>query len=259
MEIKEFKQNIIAIDGLQNNLDGRLADDLPYMLPQKNGYCFVISGSAGSGKTTLLYNLVLKKPLDGVRQSYRGLFKTILIVSPTIAADSVKKDEFSVLPPDQIYRTLDMDTLEAIEARVAANRAKGKNTLLIMDDVGSQLKKNKKIELKLKHFVMNRRHSFLSCFFLVQKYNDIPAAVRENMSHIAIFRPKTQRERDSITDELLSMKKNVVNKLFEYLYRDEEHDRYVFLYIDMSLQHSSRFLFYKNFNRLEITNQGEKI
>jgi len=106
---------------------------------------------------------------------------------------------------------------------------------------------------------MNRRHSFLSVFVLVQKYNDIPPAIRENMSHVAIFRPKTQRERDSITDELLTMKRKEVNKLFDYLYKDEEKDRYVFLYIDMSLHESSRFLFYKNFNRLEITNNGEKV
>jgi hypothetical protein len=254
MNIVEHAQTSLALQPFANNLDNRLTTDedpLPEMLPQTGSFLWCIVGSAGSGKTSLLYSLVAGKRKDGKRQSYRKLFNHIYVVSPTIGKDSIKKDPFSKLPDEQIYRSLTLEALEELHEIVAANRKEKENSLIIFDDVGSQLKKSRDIELKLKELTMNRRHLYLSIFCLCQKYRDMPTGMREQMSHVSLFRPKTQNEKDAITEDLLPIRKQDVNQLYDYLYKDDKADRYTFMYIDLSLQNSSKFLYHKNFNRLD--------
>jgi GTPase SAR1 family protein len=137
MEIIEH-ENDIKIKNTSNNLDKIVSHKIPDVLPNQSGFCMNIIGSAGSGKTTLLYSLMTNK-----KQSYRKVFNTIYIVSPTIANDSIKNDPFSKLPEDQIYRHLSLDILDELEAKIKENRKDELNSVIILDDVGSQLRKSK--------------------------------------------------------------------------------------------------------------------
>ena len=111
MNIKEHICKDIVIGNTANNLDQQLHKDLPEPLPNYSGFNMAIAGSSGSGKTTLMYSIMTKRKKKGKRQSYRAVFDHIYIVSPTLGNKSMKKDEFSKLPQDQIYREL---TLEAL-------------------------------------------------------------------------------------------------------------------------------------------------
>ena len=90
----------------KNNLDGKLANDIPDPLPDYSGFSMLICGASGSGKTTALYSMMTAKKKNGVRQSYRKCFHHIYIVSPTMANKSIKNDPFKTLPENQIHRTL---------------------------------------------------------------------------------------------------------------------------------------------------------
>ena len=173
MEIREIKSKLHVYNS-KNNLDKILDPKLSEELPNYNGFNFVICGSSGSGKTTLLYSLMKQGKRKGIRHGYKGLFDKIYIVSPTIGNDSIKNDPFKSLPENQIYKELTLENLDEILQNLESNRKENKNSLLILDDVGSELKKSKAIEKKLISLIQNRRHISLSIFMLLQKFRDAP-------------------------------------------------------------------------------------
>ena len=177
LEIKEHNQDKLSVKNTANNLDKQLAD-MPDPLPNYSGFNMIIAGSSGSGKTTLLYSLMLRKKVKGIRQSYRGIFDHVYVVSPTMGSKSMKKDEFSKLPDDQIYRELNMETVMDLDKRLQRNREEDEHSIVIFDDVGSQLRKSAQVEKKLVQLVQNRRHLFTSTIFIVQKFKDLPTGLR---------------------------------------------------------------------------------
>jgi len=254
MNITEHICKDIDIGNTANNLDQQLHKDLPSPLPNYSGFNMAIAGSSGSGKTTLMYSIMTKRKKKGKRQSYRGVFDHIYIVSPTLGNKSMKKDEFAKLPQDQIHRELKLETLAELSDTFDKNRDEDEHSVLILDDVGSQLRKSQAIEKKLVQLCQNRRHLFLSVIFIIQKWKDLPTGIRNNLSHAAFFRPKNMPERESIMMELFPFKKNETESIFDYVYEKEaEKDRYSFLFVDMSLKKTSKYRYFKCFNELEIS------
>jgi Cdc6-like AAA superfamily ATPase len=245
--ITETKNNL-EIQNSENNLDKPLCSDLPFPLPNYSGFMMMIAGSSGSGKTTCLYSMMLKKKYKGKRQSYRKVFDNVYVVSPTIGKSSMKKDPFSKLPEDQKYELLSLQTLNELEEIFEDNKEEDKNSCLILDDVGSQLKKNG-VYQKLTQIIQNRRHNKLSIFILVQKFKDVPTGIRNNLSHFITFLPKNNIEKEAIFTELFPFNKKYANDLISYVYNGK-HD---FLFVDMSLKNSNKFEYFKNFNPLNIT------
>ena len=251
LDIKEHNQDKLSVRNTANNLDKQLAD-MPDPLPNYSGFNMIIAGSSGSGKTTLLYSLMLRKKVKGIRQSYRGIFDHVYIVSPTMGSKSMKKDEFAKLPEDQIYRELNMETIMELDKKLQENRDNDEHSIVIFDDVGSQLRKSAQVEKKLVQLVQNRRHLFTSTIFIVQKFRDLPTGLRSNMSHFATFRPKNMPERDAIMSELFPFKRDDTDQIFDYVFeKDDAKDRYSFLLVDLSLKKSSKYRYFKNFNQLE--------
>lgn len=249
--IKEEANKQIAIHNSSNNLDKPLASDIPAPLPSYSGFCMVISGPSGSGKTTSMYSIMTKRKNKGVRQSYRKVFDKIYIVSPTIANNSMKSDPFKDIPKNQVYRSLTLDHLEELEDKIKENREDDMNSIIILDDVGSQLKKSAAVEKKLTQMVQNRRHDFTSYIFLIQKFKDLQTGIRNNMSHFLFFKPKTMPEREAISNELFPFKKAKFDELFNYVF--ENDDNYSYMFVDMSLKKTNKFIFHNKFNPLEIT------
>tara|TARA_R110000868_G_scaffold167194_1_gene401478 strand:+ start:280 stop:1053 length:774 start_codon:yes stop_codon:yes gene_type:complete len=253
MEIIEHPAKMV-VKNSKNNLDKQLSPKMAEELPNYNGFCWVLVGSSGSGKTTLLYSLMKTGIKKGLQQGYKNIFDKIYVVSPTIGNDSIKDDPFKKLPSNQMYKELTADSIDEIQKNLESNRKDNKNSLLILDDVGSELKKSKNIEKKLISLIQNRRHLYTSIIILLQKFKDAPTGIRNNMSHFISFRPKNNIEQDSIISEMFKFSKEEVDDLFNYIY-DAKHD---FLYVDLSLQKSGQYIFYKNFNRLELTKNKNK-
>ena len=99
----------------------------------------------------------------------------------------------------------------------------------------------------------NRRHQYASFFFLVQRFKDVPTGIRNNLSHFVSFRPKNLPEQDSIMKELFPFDTKQTTQVLDYIFqKDEKKDKHSFLFVDMSLKKSSKYLYYKNFNLLNI-------
>ena len=244
------KPNQLSLHNSKNNLDKELCKDLPEPLPNYSGFSMLIIGASGSGKTTALYSMLTARKSKGVRQSYLKCFHKIYVVSPTIANNSIKNDPFKKLPEEQIYRKLTLEVLEKLEEEIHNNREEGMNSVIIFDDVGSQLRKSAAIDKKLTQMIQNRRHDFCSYFILLQKFRDAGTGIRNNISHFMTFKPKNRLERESIVNELLPFKQNKSESLLNYVF--ENDDKFSFLFVDMSLKKTNKFKFYKKFNELEL-------
>lgn len=249
LNIRTVKKNSLDVMMSKNNLDKPLCPDMPDVLPNYNSFSFLICGSSGSGKTTLLYSLMCQNKKNKKRTSYKKLFDKIYIVSPTIGNKSIKDDPFAALPDDQINRELTYDVLKDLEQKIQENRQDEKNSVIIFDDVGSQLRKSAQIEKKLTQMIQNRRHDYTSYFILLQRFRDAPTGIRNNISHFVSFRPKNRPETEAITNEMFNLGTKETAQLMQYIYDDDETD-HPFLYVDMSLKKSNKYKFYKKFDEL---------
>ena len=250
MSILELPNDKLVIQNSKNNLDKILDKSIPAPLPNYSGFCMVIAGSSGSGKTTFLYSIMTKNKKNGVRQSYKKVFNNIYVISPTIGNGSMKNDPFDKLAEDKKHKVLTADLLSELEQTLEENKKNDKHSLIIFDDVGSQLRKSAQVEKRLVQLVQNRRHLYCSMIFLVQKFRDIPTGIRNNLSHLISFKPKNRLEKDSIVRELFNFDSKTSDKVMDYVF--ENDDQYSFLFCDMSQKTTNKNIFYKKFNRLEI-------
>lgn len=251
LSITEHQNKKLKIMNTANNLDKEIAPDIPDPLPRNSGFSFVISGASGSGKTTLLVSMMSARKKKGIRQSYRGVFDKIIICSPTLGqGKSTKKDVFADVSADQKFKTFTNQHMDEIAKMVEANREEDEHTVLILDDIGAQLRKSAHAEKALVTLLQNRRHLFCSVFILVQKYKDLPSGIRNNMSHFVSFRPKNQLEHQSICDEVFPFSRKCHHQIMSHIFDND--DRFSFLMIDMSLRETNKFRYFKKFNELII-------
>ena len=74
------------------------------------------------------------------------------------------KDPFKKHSEDKLYEVLNFDSINTIYDRMLSSREEKETSLLILDDVGSVLKK-KELGEKLRQIIYNRRH--LKCHIVV--------------------------------------------------------------------------------------------
>jgi len=251
LEFHQEKNKRLKIMNTANHLDKQLCDDLPSPLPNWSGFNFVISGASGSGKTTLLTSMMSAKKKNGIRQSYRKVFDKIVICSPTLGqGKSAKQDPFHDVPGDRKFKEFNLQVIDEIYAMVEANRDNDEHSILILDDIGAQLRKSAGAEKKLVSLLQNRRHVFTSVFILVQRFRDLPTGIRANMSHFVTFRPKNMLEEEAICSETMPFHKKNWRQIMDYVF--DNSDRFSFLMIDMSLKETNQYRYFSKFDPLMI-------
>ena len=251
LEIKEQPNKKLKIVNTANNLDKEIAPNLPEPLPRYSGFNFVVSGPSGSGKTTLLTSLMTARKKNGLPQSYRRCFDKILICSPTLGqGKSQKNDPFADVPGNQKWKAFDNQAMDEMYEMLEANRDEEDHSVLILDDIGAQLRKSAGAEKKLVSLLQNRRHVFCSVFILVQKFRDLPTGIRNNMSHFVSFRPKNQLETEAICSEMFPFCKKNYQQIMDYVFDND--DKFSFLLVDMSLKQTNKFRYFNKFNEMFI-------
>ena len=250
LDISTQKNKKLKIVNSANHLDKILAEDLPEPLPKYSGFMWIISGAAGSGKTTLMTSAMSARKRNGVRQSYRKLFDKIIICSPTLGqGKSMKNDPFYDVPGDQKFKVFNNEVMDEIYEMCEANRDNDEHSVLILDDIGSQLRKSAGAEKQLVKLIQNRRHVFTSIFCLVQRFRDIPPGIRNNVSHFTTFRPKNMLEEEAICSEMLPFAKKHWRQLMSYVFDND--NMFSFLMVDLSLKQTNK---YKYYNGLDLMN-----
>ncbi len=248
MKINEIENKFLNINKVEMTADSKIQDKkgrsviAPLM---DSSFLYLICGPSGSGKTSLVVNLLKnsKKVDKQHKKSYHGMFDNVVIVSPSM--HTIKNDIFTDMDDSKKFKKLD----ESVFDKIDSLHEDGKQMLLILDDVSSELK-NKEILNDLIILTKNRRHkgAGLSIMIIGHKISDYPTQLRNNASLIFLFKPKTKKEIDFIFDEFISMKKDEFIDLLAHIYKT----KFDFMMIDTSLRNGPNFLFYRNFNLLEI-------
>jgi len=209
---------------------------------------YIISGASGSGKSNLIVNLLKSNKTTKDKKhkkSYRNAFDNIILVSPS--AHTIKDSPLENISNDQKFDSISEEVFELVDSMTEDSIQENKHTLLILDDISSQLrmKENEKI---LNQLIKNRRHLNLSIWIVTHKSTDASPALRSNANLIFLFRPKTTREIDTIQSEYMMMSKQRADEIMNAAYKD----RYDFLLLDTSLRTGSDFRYFRNYNELLI-------
>ena len=210
------------------NCDGDLSEKLnkyPFTQLFNKHQSTLICGKAGQGKTSLLYGL-FKKPL-------KKIYNTIIIFQPNSSRESMEDKLFDVLPENQIFNSLDEETLADAVDIVEETAGEDGSSVIIFDDVTASLKDNE-IEKELKRLNWNKRHNKLSFFFLSQSYFAVIKDVRKMFNYIIVFKVSPS-ELKVIMEEniqgnfdkkrLIEISKIVFDKKYNYLVIDSEGGR----------------------------------
>tara|TARA_R110000803_G_scaffold138087_1_gene204953 strand:+ start:500 stop:1276 length:777 start_codon:yes stop_codon:yes gene_type:complete len=256
---EEVENKNLAVSKIEMSADKVLLDDkdrtVPFPLVKTSGFMYQISAASGMGKTTLLMNIISKRAKKGNRQSYRNLFDDIIFVSPS--ANTLKNNPLDDLDETKKFSEFNDDVLDKIEELLEENKQdeEDKHTLLILDDVSIQLRKDRRLENRLVNLANNRRHLNLSIIFITQVFNQAPVGLRKNLNLLFIFKPKTKKELNSLIDDYFIMDRDKVLKLFNFVYRSK-HD---FMIIDFTLRKSPNFEYFRNYNRINILDGSDNL
>lgn len=191
-------------------------------------------GKAGSGKSTLLISMLNTASL------FKGVYHTIILFCPANSRASIKDDFWSILPEEQIFDEMNIDTLTEAYNMAQDNASEGFKTLIVLDDVQKALKGE--CEKLLLSMVNNRRHNFLSIWLCCQTYNSIPRQVRQGLTDLFIFKVGGV-EIKNILDEVVELEPDIFRQIVKIAYT-KPHD---FLYIN----HATQRLFH-NFDEIII-------
>jgi hypothetical protein len=262
MDFVETKNNKLDLDKIKMNCDGCLSDELVEPLSSfRSGFNLLIAGYSGSGKTSLLVNLLSKPKRSGIRQSFKNLFSNIVVVSPSLhtlknnifkdLADDKQYKEFNEEMLDNFYSMLDKIKKEELEEAEDQDRPpEPQYTLLILDDVASSLRKNKKLEQRFINLLQNRRHlgyGGVSVISIVQSVVQVAPQHRNNLSHLITFKPKNKKEEERIYTEFVNQPNKFMEDFFNYFFQD----KYDFMLIDSTLRDNPDFIFYRKYNRVD--------
>jgi len=173
------------------------------------------------------------------------MFNNIILVSPS--AHTIKDSPLENISDDQKFDSISDEVFDLVELMTEDSVEENKHTLLILDDVSSQLRM-KENEKRLNQLIKNRRHLNLSIWIVTHKVTDASPALRSNANLIFLFKPKTTREINTIQEEYMMMSKSQAESLMNAAYKD----RYDFLLLDTSLRTGSDFRYFRNYNELLI-------
>tara|TARA_R110002126_G_scaffold25743_3_gene87791 strand:- start:214 stop:993 length:780 start_codon:yes stop_codon:yes gene_type:complete len=181
-------------------------------------------GKSGSGKSNLIQALTQS---TGKKRIYNRRFSNIFIVSPSVASQTNRPK----LPEDRFYKSI--KDLNEIFERIQNEDGMEGRTLIILDDLGSEIKKGGEETIILKKLFNNGRHigrpiiddetgeqiesGAVSVIVSAQKLTQLPTYLRHQLTHLAIFDCRnTKSELMTLYDEFFSTEKQIFN---EILYR----------------------------------------
>lgn len=214
-------------------------------VPNRNGFIWVLAGAGGTGKTNVLLNFFKNNHL------YRNKFANIFYICPESSFLSVEDHPFEEHSQDKIFHELNGEVLDEIYNKLKEIKIENKEeiydeyqyNICIIDDHADALK-NADVQKKLNQMLIKSRHLSCAFIFTLQSYFYFPKSLRKQITDISIFKPQNAEEWESITKELLHIKKKEdIETLYNYIFDKP----YTHLDID-----TKRNKYYKNFNLLNI-------
>jgi molybdopterin-guanine dinucleotide biosynthesis protein len=251
MKITEIPNKDLQVNKVAMDCDKKICDKKGRTIAEPlmaTSHFYLITGASGSGKTNLIVNLLKSNKMTKDKKhklSYKKMFDNVVFVSPS--AHTIKNSPLEKIADNQKFEELNEEVFDLIDSLTEDGVENDEHTLLVLDDVSSQLR-TRENEKPLNQLIKNRRHRNLSVWVVGHKITDFSPALRSNASMIFAFKAKTNKEIVSIMEEFMLMDKKEAQKLLDAVWVGR-HD---FLIIDTSLRVSGDFRFFRNFNEMKI-------
>jgi hypothetical protein len=198
----------------------------------------LLVGAPSSGKSSLMEYLLKSK------EAYNKKYDCVILVAPATSLKAFEGSIWKDHPDEKKFAELNPENLTEIIKMIEEMRDEDKNTLLVLDDVQSNLK-DAWVEKTLIKLFSNFRHLRVSIWVLAQNLILVPKQIRILAQFYYLFTPFHRAELDYIRDEVLSwLPRKTVTEVIKYVY-DEPHN---FLLVN-----KKKKLLYKNFNELTIS------
>ncbi len=201
-------------------------DAVPLLSHLNKSFALSFIGRAGSGKTSLMTGLLQTK------HKFKKVFHKIYLFMPDYSRGSMKKCIFDVLPEDQIYNELTIETLSDVYEKIKENSSEDMLSLLIFDDVQDAFKGDcEKLLLKI---INNRRHLRTSLMIVAQSYKKMSLDVRKALTNHFLFN-LSKEDYNQIYEERIYFPKPVWDNILE-VYRQSNDRKGNFLFLDPERQ-----------------------
>ena len=234
-ELEEIEiKNAVEPQVFQYKCDDKI-ENIPYPLPDSI-FRMACIGRSGSGKSNLIQALTQS---TGKKRIYNKKFSNVFIVSPSVGSQANRPK----LPSDRFYTSV--KDLDEIFDRIINEEGMEGRTLIILDDLGSELKKSGEETIILKKLFNNGRHigrpiieeetgeqlesGAVSVMISAQKLTQLPPYLRHQLTHLAIFDPRnTKTELQTLYDEFFSCEKDIFNSILSKVFSKP----YNFIFVD---------------------------
>tara|TARA_R110001592_G_scaffold194974_2_gene442607 strand:- start:6187 stop:6966 length:780 start_codon:yes stop_codon:yes gene_type:complete len=200
-------------------------ENIPYPLPS-GIFRMGLIGRSGSGKSNLVQSLT---QAGGKKRIYNKRFSNVFIVSPSGASQANKPK----LPKDRFYQSI--KDLPSIFDRLQNEEEMEGRTLIILDDLGSEIKNGGEDSIIMKKLFNNGRHigrplidektgeqlesGSVSIMITAQKMSQLPRWIRSQLTHLAIFDCRnTKSELMTLYDEFFACDKPVFNEIIDRVF-----------------------------------------
>ena len=200
----------------------------------------ILIGSMGQGKSTLMINLL--------KNVFNKCFNHVYVIMPKQSRASVKDNYLEKNIPSQYFRDeISVEILEDILDELKENTKEREFSMVIIDDMGSDLK-NKYIVKQLQKMILSMRHLRCSFWLLQQNFQQLAKPLRELATNFISYDiGKSQLEK--LFNESIQLPKEKFLELTNLAF-DEPH-RWICL-------NTKTKRFFKGFDEIEIDDE-EKI
>lgn len=172
----------------------------------------VVVGGMGSGKTSLVIRLL--------KTVFKKSFHDIYAVIPEVSLQSIpEKDNIfnKHLDEEHLFHEFSEDTMDTIYTKLVENAEDKYNSLVIIDDFGTQLKES----AVLNKMVIKMRHLRTSVFVLCQNFYQMPKQLREIATNLILF-PSSKSMNEKVFLELFDWSKPQFQQVMDTL--EGRHD-----------------------------------
>ena len=171
----------------------------------------------------------------------------IIVCSPSL--DSLSNNIYADLDANKKHTSFDEEFMNFVDNHLdkAISEDEPERTLILLDDVASELKSSMNLQRRLSRLIMNRRHKYCSLIITTQYFRLVPLPIRSNISHLIMFRPTNNKELEALM-ELIPISKTDFKDLIDFIF----DKKYRFLFLDLSLKKSNTYRYFKNFDRILI-------
>ncbi|GBB89271.1 hypothetical protein RclHR1_15970005 [Rhizophagus clarus] len=190
MPIYVYAIDEIPKESLKHMKSNRFAPDWPFRL--------LVCGGSHSGKTNMVVNLMLGNKLQRMFNGKKGerYIKNdnlILVGKHTEPKWQIVQTSFQIFANSQKPYREDVTFKRITPDRIPdiTKFSPGQSTVVVFEDLCAE---SKKTQERIIPYFISGRHQNISPIYVTQKYQAVPKIIRENLSHLVMFRGSGSRE-----------------------------------------------------------------